>query len=465
MSIRLRLALWYGASVLALFLATGLVLRLSLREILVREHQLAVERSAEVARGVFRAEVAEYRTTPATVAHIAAELVIPDQALEFVHSDGSVFARAEGPLLRDGGGLGPPVYVVDRPLDAELAPGWRVRVHASMAPLHASLGRIDRSLLFVVPITVLLAAVTGWWLTGRTLRPVGEMAAAAERITPATPGARIPVAHPDDELGRLARRFNELLERLAGALAQQRSFLAVAAHELRTPVARMLSQAERGLSPGATAHDRDEALRLIHGDLERTRSQVGELLHLARVDAGEPPPPLDDGYLDDVVAAAIQPWYAVAERGEVRLELTSLEEAPARFNPELIERLAGILLDNAIRYTPPGGRVEVGVTREDGAAVLQVADTGIGIAPEDLDRLFERFFRGRQARARAPEGSGLGLSIARWIVEQHDGEVEFSSPADGGTRVRVTLPLPSGARGRDLVVRVPDIAALSPLTS
>lgn len=445
MSIRLRLALWYGGSVLALFLATGFLLRLSLRELLIREHRVGVERSAEVARGVFRAEVPEYRTTPATVAHVAGELVIPDQTLEFVHPDGSTFARAEGPLLRAGGRLAPPVYVMERALDEELAPGWQVRVHASMAPLHSSLRRIDRSLLVVVPLTVLLTAATGWWLTGRTLRPVGEMATAAEGITPATPDARIPVAYPRDELGRLARRFNDLLDRLALALTHQRRFLADAAHELRTPVARMLSQVERALLPAATPSEREEALRLVRGDLERTRSLVGELLQLARVDAGEPAPPLSGGYLDDAVAAAIQPWYAVAERGGVRMQLTELEEAPARLNPELVERLVGILLDNAIRYTPASGTVEVGVTRQDGDAVLEIRDTGMGIPLEDRKRLFQRFFRGRQARERAPEGSGLGLPIAHWIAEQHGATIEFSSPAGGGTRVLVAFPAPSSA--------------------
>src|SRR5690606_23095591 len=120
MTIRLRLALWYAASVLALFLASGFALRLTLRELLVQEHRVAVERSAELARGVFRAEVAEFRTTPGTVAHVAAELVIPDQILEFLRPDGSVAARAEPPLLRATGGLIPPVYVVERSLDDEL---------------------------------------------------------------------------------------------------------------------------------------------------------------------------------------------------------------------------------------------------------------------------------------------------------------------------------------------------------
>lgn len=450
MTIRLRLAAWYAGSVLALFLVTGLMLRITLRDVLVREHHQGAERSAAVARGVFRVEVPEYRTTLAAVAHTAAELVIPDQVLEFVSPAGRVIGRQVRPGLPDGQRLEPPIYRVERPLDPELAPGWTVRVQASLAPYERELRRIDHSLVFLIPVTVILAALTGWVLAGRTLRPVGEMAAAAERITPATPQARIPVADPRDELGRLARCFNDLLDRLAQALAQQRRFLADAAHELRTPVARMLSQAERGLSTAATEDARAESLRLIQADLERTRSLVDKLLQLARADAGEPAPPLAAGYLDDVVASGIQPWYAVAERADVRLELGELEEAPAMLHAELVERLLGILLDNAVRYTPPGGRIEVSVVQEGDAGVLEIRDTGIGIPSDERERLFQRFFRGRAARERAPEGSGLGLAIARWIAEQHGAAIEVSSPPDGGTRVRVVFPAlaPAGAPAR-----------------
>jgi signal transduction histidine kinase len=311
-----------------------------------------------------------------------------------------------------------------------------------MAPLERSLRRIDRSLLLIIPLTVILASLTGWWLTGRTLRPVGEMAAAAEAITPATPGARVPVANPRDELGRLALRINDLLGRLESALAQQRRFLADAAHELRTPMARLLSQAEVGLSPRATLDDRERALHLIHDDLERTSSVIGELLQLARVDAGEPAPPLEPGYLDDVVASGIQRWYAVAERRGISLRIAELEEAPARLHPVLIGRLLGILVDNAIRYTPDGGRVEVSVRDEAGRPVLEVRDGGIGIPEGERDRLFERFYRGRAARRLAPEGSGLGLPIARWIAEEHAGSIEIGD-GDGmgsGTQMCVILP-------------------------
>lgn len=439
MSIRLRLAAWYAGSVLLLFLVTGLLLRFALHETLEREHLLGAERSAEVAHGVFRAELAESRTTEEAVLHMARELVIPDQSIDFIDPAGQVYATTVAPGPRRPS-LEPPVHELMRPLDPDLAPGWTVRVSASLAPFRQSLRRIDRSLIFIIPLSMLLAALAGWWLSGRTLRPVGVMAAAAERISPSNPDARIPVADPRDELGRLAIQFNKLLERLAHALSQQRQFLADAAHELRTPVARMLSQTEVALGAGADDGERERSLRLIQSDLERTRALVGELLHLARVDAGEPPPPLAPGYLDDVVASAVQPWRTIAAGRGIELEVTELDEAPALINPELIERLTGILLDNALRYTPEGGRVTVHVGQQSGAATLEVTDTGIGIPTEERGRVFERFFRGSGARGRAPEGSGLGLPIALWIVRQHRGSIELTAPPAGGTRIRVTLP-------------------------
>jgi two-component system OmpR family sensor kinase len=266
------------------------------------------------------------------------------------------------------------------------------------------------------------------------------MAAAAERITPATPGARLPVANPHDELGRLARRFNDLVDRLDHALAQQREFLAVAAHELRTPIARMLAQVERARHAPGDGERAHEALQLLHDDLRRTGALVGELLQLARVDAGEPAPPLTRGYLDDAVVEAIQPWFAAAERRGVTLQLPVVEETPARFSAEHIGRLLGTLVDNAIRYTPAGGTVQVRVRPDpDGAVVLEVEDTGVGIPEAERARIFERFYRGAEARVLTPEGSGLGLAIALWIVEQHGGRIEIGAPESGGTCVRVEI--------------------------
>ena len=446
MSIRLRLAIWYATSVLVLFVVTGLLLRVALRATIEQDFERGAARSADLLHGFFRTEVAEYLTTEATVRHIATEIITPDMVIDFVRPDGDVFMSSTAASVAAGAEpLAGRIVMLERPLDAQLAPGWMLRVRASRARLDASLARIDRSLLLVIPLSVFLAALTGWWLTGRTLRPVADMAAAAEALSAGTERGRIPVANARDELGRLATHFNTLVDSLQGALAQQRVFLAAAAHELRTPVARMLAEVEELLSASGARSNGEpprEILLLLRDDLRRTGELVGELLQLARSDAGEPSPPLDVGYLDDTISDAIRPWLATAARRGVQLDLPVLGEAPARFNAEHITRLLGVLVDNAIRYTPAGGRVHVIVARRDGGeAVLEVCDSGVGIPENDRARIFERFYRGANARAIRSDGSGLGLAIAQTIVHEHDAQLEIApTPWGTGTCFRVVFP-------------------------
>ncbi|HET7622814.1 MAG TPA: HAMP domain-containing sensor histidine kinase [Gemmatimonadaceae bacterium] len=451
MSIRFRLAIWYAASVLVLFLVTGILLRIALRATVEQGFERGAARSADLVHGFFRTEVVEYLTTEATVTHIASEIITPDMALDFIGPDGAVYmSSATASAIAREEPLEGPIITFVRPLDAELAPGWRLRVRASRARLDASLSRIDQSLLLVIPISVLLAALTGWWLTGRTLRPVGEMAAAAEALSTGTGHGRIPVANPRDELGRLATRFNTLVDTLHDALSQQRVFLAAAAHELRTPVARMLAEVEGLLSTDsarsggadATEPSSRETLLLLRDDLRRTGDLVSELLQLARADAGEPAPPLANGYLDDAISEAVRPWLGTAARRGVQLDLPVLEEAPARFNAEHVSRLLGVLLDNAIRYTPAGGYVHVSVVRRaSGEAVLEVCDSGVGIPESERSRIFERFYRGANARVIRPGGSGLGLAIAQTIAREHGARIEMESPPSGsGSCFRVVFP-------------------------
>lgn len=447
MSIRLRLAVWYAASVLVLFLVTGLLLRVALRATIEQGFERSASRSADLMHGFFRTEVAEYLTTEATVAHIASEIITPDMVIEFVRPNGDVFmslsaTASEAPSAEPLAGN---IVTLQRPLDSQLAPGWVLRVRASRVRLDALLGKIDQSLLLVIPLAALLAALTGWWLTGRTLRPVGEMAAAAEALSAGTGHGRIPVANPRDELGRLAARFNALVDTLQDALAQQRVFLASAAHELRTPIARMAAEVEELLSATearTTGPLSREALLMLQSDLHQTGNLVGELLQLARSDAGEPLPPLTAGYLDDAVSEAIRPWLATAKGRGVQLELSALDEAPARFNAEQVGRLVGVLVDNAIRYTPPGGSVLVSVThRSGGEATLEVCDSGVGIPESDRAHIFERFYRGEEARALRPDGSGLGLAIAQTIVRAHAARLEIEpAPSGTGSCFRVVFP-------------------------
>jgi signal transduction histidine kinase len=318
-----------------------------------------------------------------------------------------------------------------------------VEVDASMSNMLALQARIDRWFLFGIPLLVLTAAVAGWWLTGRTLSPVGSMADAAARIAPAS-GARLPVTDPDDELGRLGTRFNALLDRLDGALAQQRQFIADAAHELRTPIARMRARVELALLKApdvASAQERTDILTALDGELRAITHQVDELLQLARADAAgdEAVAHTEQLFLDDLVADELPRWQPRAEQLGVTLTIGALEEAPVRGDAVLLTRLCGVLVDNALRYCGTPGEIRVSVQACDGRATLTVEDNGLGVPEADRARIFDRFFRGEEARHRRADGSGLGLAIAAWIVRRHGGAIRVDDSALGGARFVVEV--------------------------
>lgn len=168
---------------------------------------------------------------------------------------------------------------------------------------------------------------------------------------------------------------------------------------------------------------------------------LDELLQLARADAGERMQPLERVFLDDVAMDAVAAWGPAATRAGITLTLRDPEESPIRAAPLLARRLLDTLLENAVRYTPAGGRIDASVRPSVDRVVLTVSDTGIGIPSAELPLIFERFFRGARSRALAPEGSGLGLPIAGWIVDQCAGTIDVVSGPNGGTTVRVSLPL------------------------
>lgn len=233
----------------------------------------------------------------------------------------------------------------------------------------------------------------------------------------------------------LARKSTIPVER---SMEQMRRFMADAAHELRTPVAILRARAEVTLAHARDSARDETALRAIEREADRLGAIVGDLLTLARADAGERPVARELLYLDDLAAEAVEAARALAERKGVALEVGSFEEARITGDPALVRRLVLIVLDNAIKYTPHSGRVRLDVTAADGMRSVVVSDTGIGIPAEQLPRIFERFFRGDAARREA-EGAGLGLAIAQWISDLHGARIAFSSTPQG-TRVAIEFP-------------------------
>jgi len=245
----------------------------------------------------------------------------------------------------------------------------------------------------------------------------------------------------------LARQSIAPVER---SVEHMRRFMADAAHELRTPLTVVRSRAEVALQRARTPEEYVQSLHAIERETQRLGGIVEDLLMLARADAGERPVERRRVFLDDITLDAAESARAIAERRDVRLEVDDFEEAPVSGDATLLRQLVVILLDNAIKFTNTGGVVRVGVRSDGSTASLTVTDTGVGIPPDQLPHVFERFYRGDAARTRASavgdgsDGVGLGLSIAQWIADEHRGSIRIDSGPGQGARVTVQFPAEPG---------------------
>ena len=236
--------------------------------------------------------------------------------------------------------------------------------------------------------------------------------------------------------GVLARKSIAPIE---ATMANMRRFMADAAHELKTPIAILRTNADVALQRSRDEEGYRTALRSVEEESRRLGGIVDHLLVLARADAGERRPQRQRVFLDDIAADCLSAGRVMSQRKGVELIVDAFEETPIDVDPALIRELILILLDNAIKFTPPGGKVTVHIAMTDGRPVVKIQDTGIGILPRDLPNVFQRFYRGQEDQ---PEqsGAGLGLSIAKWIAEEHGAEISLESERGRGTTVLVAFP-------------------------
>ena len=345
----------------------------------------------------------------------------------------AVGGRQEVSTVVRGGGL---LRVLSVPLRRD---GRIVGVAQDAQPLDGitqEVDRLTRTLLTLLPLALLTAGIGGAFLTDRALRPVRDITRAAGRIGAQNLSGRLPVAG-DDELAALAITFNAVLARLEAAFEQQRRFTADASHELRTPLTVIKAQSSLALSAPRDAGGYREALEAIDRAADRTGRLVQDLLLLARADAGQSgfartPTPLTD-VLEQAVAA-------IAATGGPPIEVHCPAALCVPGDAEALIRLFSNLLTNAVRHTPPGGRITVSAESQADGAAITVADTGEGIPPEHLPHVFERFYRADAARSRRQGGTGLGLAIGKSIVDSHGGTMTIESTVGHGTTVRVLLP-------------------------
>lgn len=298
---------------------------------------------------------------------------------------------------------------------------------------------VREAMVIGIPLALLLAAVGGLWLASVGLRPIRQMARRATDI-PVSGLEDLGAPPRDDELGQLARAFNGLLGRLRAALQTQRQFMADASHELRTPVSviRTASEVTLGREHRDEAEYR-EVLGVTGAQARRLGRLVEDMLVLARADAGAYPLQPVDLYLDDVVKECSRAVDVLARERGVTVTSTTPGDVPVRGDEELLRRLLVNLLKNAVQHSPTGGAVSITVSPNASRVYVRVSDTGSGIPEAERARIFERFVQ--LDPSRRADGTGLGLTIAKWIAEIHQGSLALESSGPGGSTFCVTLPM------------------------
>ena len=321
--------------------------------------------------------------------------------------------------------------------------GFVIVAGSSLEPTDEELESLRSILIYVVPLSLVIAGIGGWFLAGRSLSPVVAMANRARQIGIENLGERLPVVNPRDELGRLAATFNELLARLDGSITQQRQFMADASHELRTPVTTARTAATVALQqPSRAEADYRETLAIVEQEATRLSRIVDDMFTLARADAGSYPIRMAPMYLDEVVDDVVRAGRVTASIRDVSIVSESIRPAPFTGDEDLIRRLIVNLLDNAVRYAPSGSRVRIALDRTDDSYAISVSDEGPGIPLEVQPRIFERFYRVDSARTHGESsdgGAGLGLALVRWIAQAHDGDVTLAASSRLGSTFVVTV--------------------------
>jgi two-component system OmpR family sensor kinase len=335
---------------------------------------------------------------------------------------------------------------------------YTVVANESTRMVETELRTVVEILMGLVPFFLIAAAAGGYLLARKSLVPVTQMAHAADQISSDNLTQRLPVGNPNDELGMLAQTFNRMFERLHGAFEQQRQFMADASHELRTPMSVALTAAQVSLdNRTATPDALYDTLEVVQSQMLRLRRVVEDMFTLAQADSGAykaNPAPM---YLDEVVQESVRAGKVLGKARDVKVGVVgNLTECEYTGDEGLLRQVLLILIDNAVKYTPPGGQVNVSLDRAYGSYRIRVADTGCGIAVQDQARIFDRFFRADKSRSRkepgAGSGAGLGLAIAQWIAGIHHGRLWLERSDASGSVFCMELPGPLAQESAERLV-------------
>ncbi len=454
MSIRWRLALWFSLVLAGILVLSGLVLNTLLQHYLFSEIDSNLQLYSARVHGTLSPESTQgpldfhviHSKLPAVN-----EFSSPATYIQIIDTTGKVIVKSDNlgdqelpvsPLLAEEGISGKadirtvaagdgarlrimvsPLYFKDQTLLLEVA--------QSLKPVESLTSQLRLALAGGTLLALLLTVALGAVVVRRALAPVERITRTAASIEESSDlDRRVGYTGPADEVGQLAVTFDHMIEHLGKTFDSQKHFVADASHELRTPLTVIQGNLDL-LKRNMGDEDRKESLRAIESETRRMTNIVSDLLLLAEVEAGRVEMH-EDVRLKEVVAAEIKRAQPLA--GNRKLVSRRMEDLSVRGDTHRLTQLVGNLLSNAIRYTPDGGAITLSVFREGDWARLDVADTGIGIAPENLPHIFDRFYRVDKSRSRAGGGTGLGLAIVKGIAEQHGGNVTVvSKPGQGST--------------------------------
>jgi two-component system OmpR family sensor kinase len=318
-----------------------------------------------------------------------------------------------------------------------------VQVGLKMSRMRKTLSHFRHNLLTAIPIVLVIGATGGWFLARRSLSPIAHITETARRITASSLGERLKPRKTGDELDHLITTLNEMISRLEDSFKRISQFTADASHELRTPISSLRGEAELLLSKPRPIQEYQGVLANHIEKLDFIMRMINDLILLSKFDSNEAGLEMVQVKLNDLLVNLWELFRVLGDQKGVKFTLEDIEEANVLGDRTRLQQLFTNLIDNAIKFTPSDGHVDLSLKRDGVFARVFVRDTGIGIPEEELERIFERFYRVDKSRARESGGTGLGLSICQWIARAHHGRIEVKSELGKGAEFIVSLPLVS----------------------
>ncbi len=454
LSIRWRLSIIFATAVTLIVLGLGVVWILVARQMLTARTDRALQEELReiVQESQLHASIEEFQLAaqPRFHHHDVYEFLVMDAKGAVVFCSAGVRPE-DGPLLLNNPGK-QEFFIARIPSVQDAAVRvagatancnfgmLRMYSLTSLRPVLAEIRTLELVALILLPSALVPAAIAGYVLAGKALAPVTAICDVANSITIDRLDRRIPIRNPHDELGVLAETINCLIQRLEQAVGEIKRFTADASHEIRTPLAALKLEAELALRSQRSPEEYRSALQVITDEATHLCRLADQLLVLSREDAGVVNPVLQPVGVSQVLRDVIQQLQPLAKERSICLEATIPPHSDILGDEMRLRQVFLNLLDNALKFTPSGGKVRVDCTSHDGQIICEIADTGSGIAEEHLPHIFNRFYRADSARNQSQGGTGLGLSIAQRIVKSHGGLIEVASRKNAGTVFTVKLP-------------------------